>query len=74
MSAAKRSRIMYKLADLMEETLEALAQLETLDNGKPIRETMNADTPLAMQVGRLKLQANPFQLVDLSLTIHAMKQ
>ena len=49
MSAAKRSRIMYKLADLMEENLEALAQLETLDNGKPIRETMNADIPLAIE-------------------------
>ncbi len=49
MSAAKRSRLMYKLADLMEENLEALAQLETLDNGKPIRETMNADIPLAIE-------------------------
>lgn len=49
MSAAERSRLMYKLADLMEENKEELAQLETLDNGKPIRETINADVPLAIE-------------------------
>ncbi|MBS4209887.1 aldehyde dehydrogenase family protein [Bacillus sp. FJAT-50079] len=49
MSAASRSRLMYKLADLMEENKDALAQLETLDNGKPIRETTNADIPLAIE-------------------------
>lgn len=49
MTAAERSRIMYKLADLMEEHADALAQLETLDNGKPIRETSNADIPLAIE-------------------------
>lgn len=40
---------MYKLADLIEENKEELAQLETLDNGKPIRETMNADLPLVIE-------------------------
>ena len=49
MSASERSRLMYKLADLMEENREELAQLETLDNGKPIRETTNADIPLAVE-------------------------
>jgi aldehyde dehydrogenase (NAD+) len=49
MGAAVRSRLMYKLADLMEENKEELAQLETLDNGKPIRETTNADIPLAIE-------------------------
>ncbi|MCP8969172.1 aldehyde dehydrogenase family protein [Ectobacillus ponti] len=49
MSAAERSRLMYKLADLMEEHKEALAQLETLDNGKPIQETLNADLPLSIE-------------------------
>ncbi|WP_335870815.1 aldehyde dehydrogenase family protein [Bacillus sp. 2205SS5-2] len=49
MSAAKRSRLMYKLADLMEEHGDSLAQLETLDNGKPIRETTHADIPLAIE-------------------------
>ncbi|QWH38463.1 aldehyde dehydrogenase DhaS [Bacillus mycoides] len=49
MSTAERSRLMYKLADLMEEHKEELAQLETLDNGKPIRETLAADVPLAIE-------------------------
>lgn len=49
MSAAERARLMFKLADLMEENLEELAQLETLDNGKPINETTNADIPLAIE-------------------------
>lgn len=48
-SAAERSRLLYKLADLLEENKEELAQLETLDNGKPIRETRNADIPLAIE-------------------------
>jgi len=49
MGTAERSRLMYKLADLMEEHKDDLAQLETLDNGKPIRETTNADIPLAIE-------------------------
>ena len=49
MSPSTRSRLMYKLADLMEANSEELAQLETLDNGKPIRETTNADIPLAVE-------------------------
>lgn len=49
MSAAERSRLMYKLADLMEANSAELAQLETLDNGKPIRETSNADVPLSIE-------------------------
>lgn len=49
MSAAERSRLIYKLADLMETHSEELAQLDSLDNGKPIRETTNADVPLAIE-------------------------
>lgn len=49
MSAASRSRLIYKLADLMEEHKEELAQLDTLDNGKPIRETTHGDVPLAIE-------------------------
>ncbi|SDH86944.1 aldehyde dehydrogenase family protein [Alteribacillus bidgolensis] len=48
MSASERGRLIYKLADLMEERQEELAQLETLDNGKPIRESQHADVPLAI--------------------------
>ncbi len=49
MGTAERSHLIYKLADLMEEHKLELAQLETLDNGKPIRETSNADIPLAIE-------------------------
>lgn len=38
MSAAARAKLLYKLADAIEERTEELAQLETLDNGKPINE------------------------------------
>ncbi len=50
--ARDRGRMMYKLADLIEENLEELAQLETLDNGKPISESRNADLPLVVDCFR----------------------
>ncbi|GGH81757.1 aldehyde dehydrogenase (NAD+) [Pullulanibacillus pueri] len=49
LGTADRSRLIYKLADLMEAHKEELAQLDTLDNGKPIRETTAADVPLAIE-------------------------
>ncbi len=49
LSGAKRSLLLYRLADLMEQHKEELAQLDTLDNGKPIRESLNADVPLAIE-------------------------
>lgn len=45
---AVRASILNKIADQMEKNLELLAVAETLDNGKPIRETRNADVPLAI--------------------------
>jgi len=47
-SAAERSAVLNKIADIMEENLEKLAVVESWDNGKPIRETLNADIPLAI--------------------------
>lgn len=49
MSAAERSHLIYKLADLMEKNKKELAQIDTLDNGKPIAETTTADVPLAIE-------------------------
>lgn len=49
MDAAERSRFMYKLADLIEDHKEELAQLDTLDNGKPIRETRGSDVPFTIE-------------------------
>src|SRR5262245_9587392 len=48
MDARDRGRLMYKLADLIEENLEELAALETLDNGKPVRDSRAADLPLTI--------------------------
>ena len=47
-SAAERANILNKIADRVEANLEALAMIETIDNGKPIRETMAADMPLVI--------------------------
>ena len=47
-SAAERAVILNKIADRMEANLAALAEAETWDNGKPLRETMAADLPLAI--------------------------
>ena len=47
-SVADRSRTLERIADRMQEHLVELATIETWDNGKPIRETMAADIPLAI--------------------------
>src|SRR5258707_13271350 len=52
MDARERGRLMFNLADLIEEESEELAALETLDNGKPIREARTGDVPLVLDVLR----------------------
>ncbi|CAN6465158.1 unnamed protein product [Victoria cruziana] len=47
-SPAERARMLNRIADRMEENLDLLAMAETIDNGKPIRETRAADVPLAI--------------------------
>lgn len=47
-SPTERSNMLYKIADRLEENLEYLATVDTIDNGKAIRETINADMPLAI--------------------------
>ncbi|WP_419815892.1 aldehyde dehydrogenase [Glacieibacterium sp.] len=47
-STTQRAIILNKIADRMEERLDLLAMAETIDNGKPIRETTLADLPLAI--------------------------
>ncbi|HAZ49092.1 MAG TPA: betaine-aldehyde dehydrogenase [Cyanobacteria bacterium UBA11371] len=48
MSATQRGELLYKLADLIEQNIEELACLESLDNGKPVNDSLNADLPLAI--------------------------
>ena len=45
-SVTQRSALLNKIADIVEANLETLAVAETLDNGKAVRETLNADLPL----------------------------
>ncbi len=47
-SVAERASILNRIADRMEANLDLLAYAETVDNGKPIRETLAADIPLAI--------------------------
>lgn len=47
-SPAERANILLKIADRIEQNLEMLAYAETVDNGKAIRETLNADIPLSV--------------------------
>jgi len=47
-SATERSNMLLKIADRIEANLETLAYVETWDNGKSIRETLNADLPLVV--------------------------
>lgn len=47
-AASERAAMLNKVADLIEANLEEFALVETCDNGKPIRETLNADIPLAI--------------------------
>ncbi|OKP27140.1 acetaldehyde dehydrogenase ExaC [Serratia fonticola] len=48
MSVQVRANLLNRVADRMEQNIDLLAAAETWDNGKPIRETVNADVPLAI--------------------------
>jgi aldehyde dehydrogenase len=68
-SAAERSNILLKIADRIEENLELIATAETWDNGKPIRETVNADIPLSVDhfryfAGVLRSQEGTMSEID----------
>jgi phenylacetaldehyde dehydrogenase len=52
MTASERGRLIWKLADMVEAHLEEFAQIETLDNGKPITVSRAADVPLAVDLFR----------------------
>jgi aldehyde dehydrogenase len=68
-SAADRSNLLLKIADVMEANLDLLAQAETWDNGKPIRETTAADIPLSIDhfryfAGVLRAQEGTMSEID----------
>jgi aldehyde dehydrogenase len=68
-SVAERANILNRIADRMEANLEKLAVAETWENGKPVRETMAADIPLAIDhfryfAGALRAQEGTLGEID----------
>lgn len=68
-SPAERAHVLLKIADRIEQNLELLAYAETVDNGKPIRETLNADIPLTVDhfryfAGCLRAQEGALSQID----------
>jgi len=68
-SPAERANILNRIADRMEQNLSLLATAETIDNGKPIRETMAADIPLAVDhfryfAGCIRAQEGAISQID----------
>ncbi|MDP1765897.1 MAG: aldehyde dehydrogenase family protein [Methylotenera sp.] len=68
-STTERSNILLKIADRIEANLELIATAETIDNGKPIRETMNADIPLTVDhfryfAGAIRAQEGGISEID----------
>ncbi|WP_102141751.1 aldehyde dehydrogenase [Mycobacterium hubeiense] len=68
-TAAERALILNKIADRMEENLESIAVAESWDNGKPVRETLNADIPLAIDhfryfAGAIRAQEGSLSQID----------
>ncbi len=52
LTSSERGRLIWKLADLLEKNLEEFAELESLDNGKPLAVARVADVPLAVDLFR----------------------
>jgi aldehyde dehydrogenase len=68
-STTERANILTKIADRIEENLEALAVAETWENGKPVRETLAADLPLAVDhfryfAGAIRAQEGSIAEID----------
>lgn len=68
-SATERSNVLLRIADRMEQNLDLLAVAETWDNGKPVRETLAADLPLAIDhfryfAGALRAQEGTISQID----------
>jgi aldehyde dehydrogenase len=68
-SVAERAVVLNKIADVIEANLEKIALAESWDNGKPIRETLNADIPLAVDhfryfAGAIRAQEGSLSQID----------
>jgi aldehyde dehydrogenase len=78
-SPTERSLILNKIADVMEQNLELLAVAETWDNGKPVRETLAADLPLAIDhfryfAGCIRAQEGGLSQLDSNTVAYHFKE
>lgn len=77
-SPEQRANMLLKIADLVEANLDRLAKIETMDNGKPIRETTLVDLPLTVDhfryfAGALRAEEGSATMIDentLSIVLH----
>ena len=74
-SPAERAQVLNKIADRIEENLETLAVAETWDNGKPVRECLAADLPLAVDhfryfAGAIRAQEGHLSQIDEDLVAY----
>ncbi|MGO2633002.1 MAG: aldehyde dehydrogenase [Galactobacter sp.] len=74
-SPAERAQVLNKIADRIEENLETLAVAETWDNGKPVRECLAADLPLAVDhfryfAGAIRAQEGNLSQIDEDLVAY----
>ena len=68
-STTERANVLLRIADRIEQNLDLLAHAETWDNGKPIRETLNADVPLCVDhfryfAGAIRAQEGGISEID----------
>ncbi|TXI23521.1 MAG: aldehyde dehydrogenase family protein [Ottowia sp.] len=68
-STSERANVLLRIADRIEQNLDLLAHAETWDNGKPIRETLNADVPLCVDhfryfAGAIRAQEGGISEID----------
>ncbi|MFC3890305.1 aldehyde dehydrogenase family protein [Lentzea rhizosphaerae] len=78
-SVADRANVLNKIADRMEANLEALAVAETWENGKPVRETLAADLPLAVDhfryfAGVIRAQEGGISQIDEDLIAYHFQE
>jgi len=74
-AVAERAQILNRIADRIEQNLEMLAVAETWDNGKAVRETLNADLPLAIDhfryfAGAIRAQEGGLSQIDEDLVAY----
>ena len=80
MTPSERGRLIWKLGDLLEQNLEEFAELEMLDNGKPLKVARVADVPLAVDLFRYmagwatKIEGNTIPIAAAKFFAYTLRQ